>query len=133
MKKINGSKIQVLSGAILLFAVLLISNSCNKSTAYNTPSIGGTGGTGGTGGPGANEVFIQGMAFNPATISVAAGTTITWTNKDAIAHTVTSSTNLFNSGSLSTGKTFTFTFASAGTFSYYCSIHPSMVASVTVN
>jgi plastocyanin len=73
------------------------------------------------------------MAFNPKLISVTAGTTITWTNKDAIAHTVTSSTALFNSGSIGANATFSFKFATAGSFSYYCAIHPSMTASVTVN
>lgn len=95
--------------------------------------LGNTGGTGGTSGPGVNEVFIQGMAFNPSTITVAAGTTITWTNKDAIAHTVTSLTNLFNSGNIGTGGTYSFTFTTAGSYSYYCAIHPTMTASVTVN
>ena len=122
-----------MAGLSVLVISLLILGSCNKSTAYNTPGTGGTGGTGGSGGPGTNEVFIQGMAFNPASITVAAGTTITWTNKDAIAHTVTSNSNAFNSPTMGTGATFSFTFANAGTYSYYCAIHPSMVASVTVN
>lgn len=126
------SKSRIITGITLLFAILMFSNSCTKSSPYNVGGPGTTG-TGGTGGPGANEVFIQGMAFNPATISVTAGTTITWTNKDAIAHTVTSNTNLFNSGSIGTNATFSYTFATAGSFSYYCAIHPSMTASVTVN
>jgi plastocyanin len=132
MKNSIISKSRIITGISLLFAILMFSNSCSKSSPYN---VGGTGttGTGGTSGPGANAVFIQGMAFNPATISVTAGTTITWTNKDAVAHTVTSTTNLFNSGNIGTNATFSFTFATAGSYSYYCSIHPSMTASVTVN
>jgi len=133
MKNLNNSKNKLMAGISILAMSLLILSSCNKSTAYNTPGTGGTGGTGGSGGPGTNEVFIQGMAFNPASITVTAGTTITWTNKDAIGHTVTSNTKLFNSGTLQQGGTFSFTFPTAGTFSYYCTIHPSMVASVTVN
>jgi plastocyanin len=92
-----------------------------------------TGMTGGTPGPGLNEVFIQGMAFTPATITVAANTTITWTNKDAIAHTVTSDTKLFDSGSIGANGTYSHTFATAGTFSYHCTVHPTMTASVIVN
>ena len=111
-----------LPGIAILFA-LLISGSCSKSDDSTT--------SGDT--PGANEVFILDMAFLPNTITVAAGTTVTWTNKDATAHTVTSNTALFNSGSLATGKTFTFTFPAAGSYSYYCSIHPTMVGTVTVN
>ena len=133
MKILNYSKNRLLAVVTILSVVLSISISCNKSTAYNTPTNGTTGGTGGTSGPGPNEVFIEGMAFNPSSISVAAGTTITWTNKDAIAHTVTSNSNLFSSGSIGFGGTFSFKFTTAGTFAYFCSVHPSMVASVTVN
>lgn len=133
MENLNNSKKKLVAGFSILVLSLLILGSCSKSTAYNTPTTGGTGGTGGGSGPGTNEVFIQGMAFNPASITITAGTTITWTNKDAVGHTVTSNTNLFNSGTLQTGGTFSFTFAKAGTYSYYCSVHPSMVASVTVN
>jgi plastocyanin len=132
MKSLSVSKIQFVAG-ILLISVFMIFNSCSKSSAYNTPTNGNTGNTGGTGGPGANQVFIQGMAFTPASITVTAGTTITWTNKDAIAHTVTSDSNVFDSGSIKSGATFSFTFATAGTYAYHCTIHPSMVASVTVN
>jgi plastocyanin len=132
MKNSIISKSRIITGITLLFALLMFSNSCSKSSPYNPAGTGNTG-TGGTTGPGANEVFIQGMAFNPKLISVIAGTTITWTNKDAIAHTVTSSTGLFNSGSIGANATFSFTFATAGSYSYYCAIHPSMTASVTVN
>ena len=88
---------------------------------------------GGTGSPATNEVFIQGMSFSPATISVAAGTTITWTNKDAVAHTVTSSTGAFDSGSIAANGTWSFTFTVAGTYNYACSFHPSMTGKVVVN
>jgi plastocyanin len=72
------------------------------------------------------------MAFNPASVSVTAGTTITWTNKDAIGHTVTSDTGLFDSGTVAASGTYQYTFSTAGTFSYHCKIHPGMTASVTV-
>jgi len=88
--------------------------------------------TGSKGSPGTNEVWIQGMAFTPSSITVKEGTTITWTNKDAISHTVTSDDNLFDSGPLGSGKTFTYTFSIAGTYAYHCLIHPSMTAKVIV-
>jgi plastocyanin len=116
---------RILSGMIFLSAILL-SNSCSKDNNPDTTLPGG-------GGPGANEVFIQSNAFSPSSITVTAGTTIKWTNKDGIAHTVTSNTNIFDSGTIPAGGTFSYTFASAGTFPYYCKIHPSMVAGVTVN
>jgi plastocyanin len=131
MKKSVESISRVLPGTLLLFAILLISNNCSKSSYNNMTGM--TGGTGGTGGPGTNEVFIQGMAFSPSTISVSAGTTITWTNKDAISHTVTSDTGLFDSGTISSNSTYSYTFMTAGTFTYHCKIHPTMVATVTVN
>lgn len=77
-------------------------------------------------------VTIQGFAFNPGTITVSVGTTITWTNEDAAPHTVTSNDGAFSSGTLGKGQSFVFTFASAGTFNYHCSIHPSMTASIVV-
>ena len=132
MKNLINSKIRLLTGITLLLAIFILSNSCSKSSPYMA-GINNTGNTGGTGGPGTNEVFIQNMAFNPSTISVAAGTTITWTNKDAITHTVTSDKSLFDSGSIGPNGVFTHTFATAGTFSYHCKIHASMTASVTVN
>lgn len=128
--KLNSGK-RSISILMILAAIILVINSCSKSTDYNT--TGTTGTTGGAGGPGTNEVFIQGMAFTPSNLTVAAGTTVTWTNKDAISHTVTSNTNLFNSGNMGSGSTFSFTFATAGTYPYFCSIHPTMTAQVTVN
>jgi len=116
----------------MLSVALLVSTSCNKSTVYDMPYTTSYGGLGSTGGPGPNDVFIQGLTFYPASISVLAGTTITWTNKDAIAYSVTSNTSLFNSGSIAFRKTFAYTFSTAGTYTYFCSIYPSMVATVTV-
>jgi len=77
---------------------------------------------------------MQGMAFTPSTITVSAGTTITWTNNDGVVHNVTSNTSgLFSSGSISPNGTYSHLFSTAGTFSYKCTIHPSMTGSVVVN
>jgi plastocyanin len=131
MKNSFEFKSRFLSGTILLFTILLISNSCSKSSYNNMTGM--TGGTGGTGGPGTNEVFIQGMAFNPSPITVSINTTVTWTNKDAIGHTVTSDTGLFDSGTIGSNGTYSYDFTTAGTFTYHCKIHPTMVATVIVN
>ena len=82
----------------------------------------------------ANAVEIKGFAFNPATITVSKGTTITWTQQDSAPHTVTTTDApvAFDSGSLSKGGTFSYTFDTSGTYEYYCSIHPSMKAKVIV-
>jgi plastocyanin len=134
MKKSVGLKSRLFIGTSFLIAVLLISNSCSKSSSDTMTGMNNNPyGTGNSAGPGMNEVFIQNMAFNPATITVNAGTTITWTNKDGYAHTVTSDANLFNSGNIGSNGTFTYTFATAGTYSYHCAIHASMTAKVVVN
>lgn len=135
MKKLIGSKSRYLAGITLLFTLLSISGSCTKSTMYNTPSGNTTGSnTGSKGGavPGANEVWIQNMTFDPSSITVTAGTTVTWTNKDAVGHTVTSDSGLFDSGTIGTNGTYSYTFATEGTFNYHCKVHLSMIASVTV-
>ena len=71
-------------------------------------------------------------AYSPNPIAVAAGATVTWTNNDNVTHTSTSDTNVWNSGSIAPQGSFSRMFPSAGTFSYHCSIHPGMVATVTV-
>lgn len=130
MKKSIGSKGRFLIGIAITFAVFTLSNSCTKNTSYNIPA--GNNGNKGAG-PGTNEVWIQNMSFDPATITVQPGTTIKWTNKDAMGHTVTADDNSFDSGTIGTNGTFSHTFANAGTYAYHCAIHPSMKASVSVS
>lgn len=81
-----------------------------------------------------NSVNIENFAFSPANITVKKGTTVTWTNKDSVAHTVTETDNLNGpkSSTLATGKSFVFTFDTAGTYHYHCSIHSEMTGTVTV-
>lgn len=81
---------------------------------------------------GDNEVYIIDRAFNPVSLTVSAGTIVKWTNKDGVAHTVTSTTGLFDSGTIPNGGTYTFTFATPGTYTYYCVIHPDMAGVVIV-
>jgi len=81
-----------------------------------------------------SSVTIEDFAFSPANITVKKGTTVTWTNKDSAAHTVTETDSQTgpDSGDLATGKSYSFTYDTAGTFKYHCSIHPSMLGTVTV-
>ena len=79
-----------------------------------------------------DQVTIDNFAFAPATLTVKAGTTVTWTNKDEEPHTVAASDGSFHSPGMGTGATFTHTFSTAGTFDYVCSIHPSMHGTVVV-
>ncbi|MEY2491155.1 MAG: hypothetical protein QOH24_106 [Verrucomicrobiota bacterium] len=79
------------------------------------------------------EVVIEHFSFSPPTLAVAVGGTVTWTNHDNVAHTVTSADNRFKkSPVLKAGQRFSNTFATAGTYSYFCSIHPRMTGKIIV-
>jgi plastocyanin len=80
----------------------------------------------------ATEVKIDNFSFGPAELTVPAGTTVTWTNRDDIPHTVVSTDGVFKSKVLDTDEKFSFTFSKAGTYPYFCSIHPKMTAKVIV-
>ena len=85
--------------------------------------------------PSTAAVVIEGMAFSPASVTVKAGTTVAWTNKDSIAHTVTANGSQSggpNSELLGTGKTYSTTFSAPGTYSYHCTPHPGMKGTVVV-
>ena len=84
------------------------------------------------GGGGGDAVTIQNFAFGPATLEVAAGTTVTWTNQDSTGHTVTADDGSFDSKTITSGQTFSQAFPTAGTFTYHCSIHKTMTATITV-
>jgi amicyanin len=87
-------------------------------------------------GPPTVDVKIDNFSFAPATLTVKAGTQITWTNADDIPHTVVSldqsNDQSFKSKVLDTDEKFTFTFSKPGTYSYFCSIHPKMTGKVVV-
>jgi plastocyanin len=84
--------------------------------------------------PNVVEVKIDNFSFGQMEITVPVGTTVTWTNRDDIPHTVVSTDEprLFKSKALDTDEKFSFTFDKAGTYSYFCSIHPKMTAKVVV-
>jgi plastocyanin len=79
-----------------------------------------------------DQVNIENFAFVPATLTVHAGSTVTWTNHDEEPHTVAASDGSFHSPGMGTGATFSHAFAAAGTFDYVCSIHPMMHGTVVV-
>lgn len=78
------------------------------------------------------EVKIDNFSFGPAELTVAVGTTVTWTNRDDIPHTVVSTDKVFKSKVLDTDEKFSYTFTQAGSFPYFCSIHPKMTGKVVV-
>ena len=105
---------------VLLIAVLSIL-SCSKSNSYNSGNT-----------PSTASVSIKNMAFNPLSLSITTGTTVTWVNNDNTAHTVTADDGSFNSGTIAVGAKFTRAFSTTGTFAYHCTLHPEMVGTVVV-
>jgi plastocyanin len=78
------------------------------------------------------EVKIDNFSFGPATVTVPVGATVTWKNVDDIPHTVVSTDGVFKSKVRDTDETFSYTFTKAGTYPYYCSVHPKMTGKVVV-
>ena len=78
------------------------------------------------------EVKIDNFSFGPETLTVPVGTTVTWTNRDDIPHTVVSTDGVFKSKALDTDERFSFTFSKTGNYPYFCSIHPKMTGKVVV-
>ena len=104
----------------VMIAMLLLFAGLPSVTANDQPS-------------GANaEVKIDNFSFAPETIKVSVGTTVTWTNRDDIPHTVVSTDGVFKSKVRDTDEKFSFTFTKAGTYSYFCSVHPKMTGKVVV-
>ncbi len=82
--------------------------------------------------PRGTEVRIDNFTFNPGTLTVAVNSAVTWVNKDDLPHVVASNDGLFKSKALDTDQAYSFTFTRAGTYAYYCSLHPTMVGTITV-
>ena len=115
--------------AFTLFAAAVLAAGCGgsggygggspTSTAAPTTSVAGTPGSG-------TAVAIDNFAFSPATLKVKLGQQVTWTNQQqGVTHTVTADGGTFDHP-MPSGATFSFTFATAGSFAYHCKIHPSM-------
>ena len=80
----------------------------------------------------APSVKIDNFSFGPGTLTVPLGTTVTWTNRDDIPHTVVSTEGAFKSKVLDTDEKYSFTFGKAGSYPYFCSIHPKMTGKIVV-
>ena len=103
----------VLKRTFLLYAIFLLVPVMVSATEY--------------------AVSIPGFLFSPAILTVAQGDTVTWTNDHTVNHTATSDDGLeWDSGVLTPGQSFSYTFTTAGAFPYHCAIHPSMTGTITV-
>jgi plastocyanin len=78
------------------------------------------------------KIKIANFTFDPPTLTVKAGTTVTWVNADDIPHVVSEKNGAFRSGALDTDESFTQTFPTAGTVEYFCAIHPHMTGKIIV-
>jgi plastocyanin len=117
--KRNSVWVASFTASVIIAIVLLVAGS-RSVTANDQP-------------PAANAaVNIDNFVFGPQTITVPVGATVTWTNKDDIPHTAVSTDGVFKSKVMDTDEKFTYTFSKAGTYSYYCTIHPKMTGKVVV-
>jgi plastocyanin len=118
-RKIMRRRVFVVSLALAIIAAVVLLGTRQSFTvqAQQTP---------------ATEVKIDNFSFGPAAITVAAGTTVTWTNRDDIPHTVVADDKSFKSKVLDTDEKFSYTFSKPGTYPYFCSVHPKMTGKVIV-
>jgi plastocyanin len=124
---------RILLAAALVAAIVAIAGCSGSSgSSSSTPSSsGGSGASAGSGsGSSAVTVSLKNFAFDPSSIDVAVGGSVTFVNNDSVAHDVVC--DGWDSGQMAPGATYAHTFATAGTFPIHCSIHPQMTASVTV-
>ena len=117
--------------AFALAAIVVLTAACGSSAAPAAAAPAATAAAAASG-----AIDISGFAFKPATLDVSKGTKVTWTNKDGTTHHVASgvpgSPDGKFDGGVAGGATFSFTFNDAGTFKYFCSIHTTMLGTITV-
>lgn len=118
-------------GLLLLLCGSLFVLSCNKGSSSNNY---GSNNNGGSNTPSSgNTISIYNMLFGTGSLTVKAGTTVTWTNGDNMTHTVTADDGSFASGDLKYGSTYSHTFSTTGSFPYHCTYHSGMTATIVVN
>ena len=104
----------------VMIAMLLLFAGSSRVAASDQPSAANV------------AVKIDNFVFGPQAITVPVGTTVTWTNSDDIPHTAVSIDGVFKSKVMDTDEKFSYRFTKAGTYSYYCSVHPKMTGQVVV-
>jgi plastocyanin len=104
----------------VVIAVMLLLGGPSNVRAADQPAAAST------------EVKIDNFSFGPQAITVPIGATVTWTNRDDIPHTVVSTDGTFKSKVRDTDEKFSYTFTKAGTYPYFCSVHPKMTGKVVV-
>lgn len=116
---------------LLIITTCLLAISCGKG---NGDSYGGSNNNNNTNNnTSGNRISISGMKFGTASLTVKAGTVVTWTNNEYMIHTVTADDNSFTSGDMNYGDSYSHTFTEKGTYPYHCKYHSSMTATVISN
>jgi plastocyanin len=113
--------VAALIAPLMIAMLLLFAGSPSVNASNNEQSV-----------PATAAVKIDNFVFGPQTLTVPVGTTVTWTNSDDIPHTSVSTDGVFKSKVLDTDEKFSYTFTKAGTYPYYCTIHPKMTGKVVV-
>jgi plastocyanin len=115
------NNVQIASVVIpVMIAMLLLLAGSSRVRASDEPSTANV------------AIKIDNFVFGPQAITVPVGTTVTWTNSDDIPHTAVSTDDVFKSKVMDTDEKFSYTFTKAGTYSYYCSVHPKMTGQIVV-
>lgn len=109
--------VSILALSLSLAAVAILHPTRAKSEGTKTASM---------------EVRVDNFTFGPDTLTVPTNSTVTWVNKDDVPHVIASNDGLFKSKALDTDDKYSFTFTKAGTYAYYCSVHPKMVGKIVV-
>lgn len=118
--------------AALGLSVALVAAGCGSGGTAQPPAGSNQAPAGSSQPAAGNAVSIVNFAFNPASLTVKVGDTVSWTNSSSTPHTVTADGGAFDSGTVAGGAAFQHTFSAAGTFTYHCSIHSSMKATIIV-
>ena len=118
----------VVAATVLIFAFGLLAAACGGGSSGTTATTAETGTT--TGGGTTAQVIMKNRAYDPATVTIKVGDTVTWVNQDAPQHDVVADNGEFKSKLFDKGGAFSFTFTKAGTYPYHCSIHPGMTGTV---
>ena len=110
---------------LALFTVWLLSSRALAAAGATEAAAGSTAAAG-------TVIMAKDFMFAPTSLTIRAGSTVTWTNRDDEPHSVVSDSGLFRSGALDTNQSFSFRFEKPGTYRYTCSIHPRMVGTIVV-
>jgi plastocyanin len=124
------SRLMFCLACVILLIVSCMAAGCSSSQAPPATAAPTTSTTGG------NTVIIKNFAFDPSSLTVKSGPAVKWTNQDGTPHTIVSDTGsmvAFSSDSISSGASYSFTFTQPGTYTYHCSIHPTMKGNIIVN